>query len=110
MYLALEGPPPRSRLADLFWGEFANNNARRKLRRAVYRLSKTPLGSHLVQGDVVSPNAFETDSSAFWLALESGRCREALTYWRGSFLSVRRGRKHRTIAAQAIPHQVVMGG
>jgi DNA-binding SARP family transcriptional activator/Tfp pilus assembly protein PilF len=86
VYLALQGPTPRSQVATLFWGEFADSDARRNLRQELYRLSKTPLGLHLVQGDVVYLIAFETDANTFRRALESRRYGEALTYWRGSFL------------------------
>jgi DNA-binding SARP family transcriptional activator len=40
-YLALEGMPKRSTLADLLWGELGEDDARKNLRQELHRLSKT---------------------------------------------------------------------
>ncbi|MEO5881422.1 MAG: hypothetical protein ABIQ06_03325, partial [Caldimonas sp.] len=38
VYLAIEGPSSRGRLAELFWGDLDEPTARRNLRRALHRL------------------------------------------------------------------------
>ncbi len=51
VYLAVEGPTSRARLAELFWGGLDEATARRNLRRALHRLRGAGLGEVLAADD-----------------------------------------------------------
>lgn len=86
-YLALEGPTPRAKLADLFWSETEEESARGNLRRELNRLRHTPLASRLeAERDLLRLGEVHTDAAAFRSCLAAGSLKEALALYRGELL------------------------
>ncbi|HEU4742359.1 MAG TPA: BTAD domain-containing putative transcriptional regulator [Meiothermus sp.] len=86
-YLALEGPTPRSKLADLFWSETEEESARGNLRRELNRLRHTPLARGLeAERDLLRLGEVHTDVAGFRACLAAGRLKEALAHYRGELL------------------------
>jgi DNA-binding SARP family transcriptional activator len=78
-YLALEGATARSKLADLFWSDCTTSDARRNLRRELYRLRQTAFANLLHGDEVLELGAeFGVDVLEAIALFESGQLEAAL--------------------------------
>ncbi len=89
VYLTLEGPTDRLRLADLLWSDLERPLGRGNLRRELYRLRSTPLWEMLnVKPDWLGfRTEVPTDVTAFEAYVSAGRLKEALALYRGPLLA-----------------------
>lgn len=86
-YLALEGPTPRAKLADLFWSESGEEGARGNLRRELNRLRHTPIAEQLLtERDLLKLSEVQTDVAEFWARLKAEDFETALALYRGPLL------------------------
>ncbi|ULH16962.1 hypothetical protein MF271_17425 (plasmid) [Deinococcus sp. KNUC1210] len=85
-YLALEGTTRRGVLADLFWSDRSEEDARRNLRRELHRLRATPLGTSLKAHDDLLSLTADLDLSAFRELSAQGDAARAAALLRGPFL------------------------
>lgn len=87
-YLALDGPAPRSVLADLLWTELDEDTARKNLRQELHRLGGTPLGPFLaLTPDTVALRGWEdSDAAQFQARLGANDLAGALALYGGSLL------------------------
>ena len=87
-YLALEGPTPRSKLADLLWSEMDEDTARKNLRQEFHRLQNTPLTEHLIltPSDIRLGGEPNTDVKAFQQRIVEHDWDGALKLYHGSLL------------------------
>jgi DNA-binding SARP family transcriptional activator len=87
-YLMLEGAVSRGKLADLFWSDNNDEDARRNLRRELHRLREAGLRDRLVtHGELVQlTQPLESDVHGFELALENHALEQALELWGGRLL------------------------
>ena len=87
-YLALEGTTKRNKLADLFWGELDEDDARKNLRQELHRLSKTPLATYLeLRPETIGlTGIFDSDVSRFRRFVAEGNLEQALGWYKGALL------------------------
>ena len=87
-YLMLEGKVTRGKLADLFWSDNNDEDARRNLRRELHRLREAGLRDRLeaVGEQVFLTEPLETDVRQFEFALEHHELEKALELWHGKLL------------------------
>ncbi len=86
-YLAVEGPQPRSVLAELLWSDVGEEQARGNLRAELYRLRRADVG-HCIRGDKHQLSvSVESDWAQYRALLAAERVAEAERCWRGEFLS-----------------------
>lgn len=88
-YLALEGPTPRGKLADLLWSDLEEDTARKNLRQEFHRLQSTPLAEHLT----FSPDKIwvggnpQADIRAFRACVRDEDWAGAISAYRGALLA-----------------------
>ncbi len=87
-YLATQGRTTRDKLADLFWTDMNQADARRNLRQRLYELKgKLPDGCLNTDGDFVSlETSAQSDLQQFREYITAGNDEAAVTLWRGAFL------------------------
>ncbi len=87
-YLALEGVQSRSRLAEIFWGQFDEARGRMNLRRELQRLKDLGLQDLLVvtSSSLQLANQIWCDATAFQSAVLNGDAKEAVKLWNGTLL------------------------
>jgi DNA-binding SARP family transcriptional activator/tetratricopeptide (TPR) repeat protein len=87
-YLVLEGETPRSKLADLFWSDNFDDDARRNLRRELHRLRELGLRDRLVTTDttVCLLEPFWLDVHDFERLVKAGKIEAAIELYRGELL------------------------
>lgn len=87
-YLALEGPTPRARLADVLWPSVEPDKARSNLRRELNRLRQTPLGAALLtEGNSIAlVEPFRCDALEMIRCVDQGDTQAALSLCRGPLL------------------------
>jgi DNA-binding SARP family transcriptional activator len=86
-YLALEGSTPRSELAELFWGDMTDEDARMNLRRELGRIKQSGFEQITTQGSNLGLSAnLECDVISFQQAIRNQAWLEALNLYRGVFL------------------------
>ncbi len=87
-YLVLEGETPRSKLADLFWSDNYEDDARRNLRRELHRLRELGLRDRLATTDttVCLLEPFWLDVKDFEWQIKTGKLEAALELYRGELL------------------------
>jgi DNA-binding SARP family transcriptional activator len=87
-YLATQGRTTRDKLADLFWTDMNQTDARRNLRQRLYELKgKLPDGCLNTDGDSVSlETSAQTDFQQFRESISAGDDEAAILLWRDSFL------------------------
>lgn len=87
-YLGVEGPSPRERLAELFWGDLGEERARANLRMALHKLRPTALAAHLEAGahEVRLCGEVQVDLLEFRACLARGDVPGALSRFGGPFL------------------------
>ncbi len=87
-YLAIQGRTTRDKLADLFWTDMNQADARRNLRQRLYELKgKLPDGCLNTDGDSVSlETSAQTDLEQFRESISAGNDEAAILLWRGAFL------------------------
>jgi DNA-binding SARP family transcriptional activator len=87
-YLVLEGETPRSKLADLFWSDNFDDDARRNLRRELHRLRELGLRDRLLTTDttVCLLEPFWLDVHDFEMLVKAGKLEAALELYRGELL------------------------
>jgi DNA-binding SARP family transcriptional activator len=86
-YLAIEGSTARSELAETFWGDMVEENARMNLRRELGRIKQAGLeqiSQHT--GGLSLPATLECDVLAFQQAVHDRDWQTALGLYRGVFL------------------------
>jgi DNA-binding SARP family transcriptional activator len=87
-YLALEGSTSRSELAELFWGDMTEEDARMNLRRELGRIKQAGLEQIATQGSNLGlPETLECDVLAFQQAVRDEHWSEAFNLYRGAFLN-----------------------
>ncbi len=87
-YLMLEGKVTRGKLADLFWSDNTDEDARRNLRRELHRLRESGLRDRLeTTGEqVFLTEPLISDVQQFEIALEHHELEKALEFWQGKLL------------------------
>jgi DNA-binding SARP family transcriptional activator len=87
-YLAIEGPAPRARLAQVLWPSIAPEAARGNLRRELNRLRHTPLGDEIfADGDaIVLRQPVRCDVKRFVELADAREVGAALALYRGPLL------------------------
>jgi DNA-binding SARP family transcriptional activator len=86
-YLALEGSTPRSELAELFWGDMTDEDARMNLRRELGRIKQSGFEQITTPGSNLGlPETLECDVMAFQQEAQDGHWSAALNLYRGAFL------------------------
>jgi DNA-binding SARP family transcriptional activator/tetratricopeptide (TPR) repeat protein len=87
-YLVLEGETPRSKLADLFWSDNFDDDARRNLRRELHRLRELGLRDRLLATDttVCLLEPFWLDVKDFEALVKEGKLEAALELYHGELL------------------------
>jgi DNA-binding SARP family transcriptional activator/tetratricopeptide (TPR) repeat protein len=87
-YLAMEGPTPRAKLADLFWERCAPEQARSNLRRELNRLRHTPFSGYLQTNSdsVALAEPYSLDVRTFAAQAEAKSFAAALGLYRGRLL------------------------
>ncbi len=88
-YLALEGPTPRERLADLLW---ESEKGLGNLRVELYRLDQRAPGVVLRSERTLGVQGVRVDAERFEALVEEGRLEAALEFYRGPFLEGLKGR------------------
>jgi DNA-binding SARP family transcriptional activator/predicted ATPase len=87
-YLMLEGKITRSKLADLFWSDNTDEDARRNLRRELHRLREAGLRDRLetIGEQIFLTEPLDSDVKQFEFALEHHEIEKALALWHGKLL------------------------
>jgi DNA-binding SARP family transcriptional activator len=87
-YLVLEGETPRSKLADLFWSDNFDDDARRNLRRELHRLRELGLRDRLLATDTTIHllEPFWLDIHDFEMLVKAGKLEAALELCSGELL------------------------
>ena len=86
-HLALESSTSRSELAELFWGDMTEEDARMNLRRELGRIKQAGFEHVTTRGSSLAlPETLECDVLAFQQAVRNERWLEALNLYRGAFL------------------------
>jgi DNA-binding SARP family transcriptional activator len=86
-HLALEGSSNRSELAELFWGDMTDEDARMNLRRELGRIKQSGFEQITTQGSNLGlPETLECDVIRFQQAVQNEHWSAALNLYRGVFL------------------------
>jgi len=86
VYLAIEGPSSRAKLAELLWSDLDEATARRNLRRALHRLRGAGLGDELAADDeTVALAGATSDLDRFEQLRRAGEAGRALAVRTGAF-------------------------